>query len=69
MSEWKLIETCPITVFDRDKWYVSGERYMLWCGYATIGDYSYTQKGKGRWRNWSGQIAPTHWMPLPEPPK
>lgn len=67
--EWKKIETAPIQPFVKDRWYMDGERVLLWNNGVSIGSYSYTAKGKGRWRNWGGTINPTHWMPLPEAPK
>lgn len=63
------IGTCPIPEFDKDKWFMSGPRYLLWNGTWTIGSFSYTKKGKGRWQNHIGNINPTHWMYLPENPK
>jgi hypothetical protein len=69
MMEWQPIETAPIKPFDKERWYVGGTRLLLWTGYgACIGDYSYTQTGKGRWRDHHSTITPTHWMPLPKPP-
>lgn len=68
MSEWKSIETCPRFEFEERYWYKDGPRYLLWIGHTTIGSYSYTKTGKGKWRNHIGNIYPTHWMPLPPPP-
>ena len=68
MSEWQPIETAPIQAFDPKEWFMSGQRVLLWHGGVSIGSYSYTKRGKGRWQNWSGTINPTHWMPLPPPP-
>jgi hypothetical protein len=65
---WQPIESAPEFPFDQEKWFLNGPRYLLWAGNVTIGSYSYTEKGKGRWRNWIGVIQPTHWMPLPPPP-
>lgn len=67
--EWQPIETAPEYKFDPNRWYMNGPHYLLWVGFVTIGSYGYTQKGKGRWQNHNGNIIPTHWMPLPPPPK
>ena len=69
MSDWQPIETCPPFPFNQAKWFMDGPRYLLWIGQCTIGAYGYTEKGKGRWRNYVGGITPTHWMPLPKAPK
>ena len=69
LGAWRPIDTCPPFPFDKETWFKDGPRYLLWVGgYCTIGSYGYTQKGKGRWRNYLGSIHPTHWMPLPEAP-
>ena len=70
MSEWKPIETAPIEPFDAKRWYMTASPYVLvWCGhYVRIASYGYTRRGKGRWQDYHGNIAPTHWMPLPEAP-
>lgn len=68
--EWQPIETCPIKPFDQEKWYMAhSERVLLFAGYPVIGQYGFTEKGKGRWKDHYGNIKPTHWMPLPAPPK
>jgi hypothetical protein len=71
MSEWQPIETAPIPLFDKERWYMTSLRVLVWrpnC--AEIGHYSYTERGKGRWQSEYGRnINPTHWMPLPEPPQ
>jgi len=68
--EWMLIETCPIKPFDKEKWFQAhSDTVLLWVGRTTIGSYGFTEKGKGRWQNVYGNIKPTHWMPLPEPPQ
>jgi hypothetical protein len=71
MSEWQPIETYPLPPFDKDKWFMSGERVLIVKGGMTvsIGNYGYTERGKGRWRDAMGYTcSPTHWMRLPEPP-
>jgi len=69
MSEWQPIETFPIHTFDKETWYKDGHSYLFWTGHVVIGAYGYTQKGKGRFRSWYGNILPSYWMPLPESPK
>lgn len=70
MSAWQTIETAPIQPFNEKEWYSSASPHvLLWTGYCcVIGRYSYTQKGKGRWVCWRGNVTPTHWMPLPGAP-
>ena len=64
MSEWQPIETAPkdgtvVVGYDRSNHHADDRNYaefMRWDG--------------ERWRDpdtWT--ITPTHWMPLPEPPK
>ena len=61
MSEWQPIETAP-----RD-----GTEILLFAR----GPYKDDYRGVGQWsgqRNdwfWNFAIRPTHWMPLPEPPR
>ncbi len=66
---WQPIETAPLYPFAKETWFKNGPRYLLWTGGVTIGSYGYTERGKGRWQDHMGNINPTHWMPLPEPPK
>lgn len=61
----KPIETCPKPLFDPEKWYVAGPKYLLWDGRWVIGSYEYTEKGKGRWVANGRVIHPTHWEFLP----
>lgn len=69
--EWQPIETAPKGRFYAEKWFLSASPpLLLWDGLgATIGQYGYTERGKGRWRDWRGNVEPTHWMPLPAPPE
>ena len=62
------IAEAPIEPFNKDKWYIAhSPRLLLWNGvYWAIGQYGYTQKGKGRWQVYGKIFAPTHWLPLPE---
>lgn len=70
LPEWQPIETAPPYPFVQEKWFVSGPRYLLWVpNYCVIGYYGYTERGEGRWHGSGRTIQPTHWMPLPEPPK
>jgi len=62
MSKWRPIETAP-----RD-----GSWFLGWCDSwaAPFAVYSH----KGRYRGYDGRaihqdFAPTHWMPLPDPPE
>lgn len=66
--DWQPIETAPIQAFNQEKWFVSGESLLLWTNYAVIGNYGYTERGKGRWQAYGRIINPTHWMPLPAAP-
>ena len=72
---WQPIETAPIKPFDKEKWFFNARPdLLLYCkfgnfGTVTIGAFSYTKGGKGRWTNHQENINHTHWMPLPEPPK
>lgn len=66
MKDWQPIETAP-----RDGTYI-----LAWFSiheHQVVAFYTYTQLGKGRWETkdgWSDfDSEPTHWMPLPEPPK
>lgn len=72
MSEWQPIESAPIQPFVKEDWFLSGKR-ILACQksrFTFIASYGYTSKGKGRWIDHNGRVCtPTHWMPLPEPPK
>jgi hypothetical protein len=62
MMEWQLIETAPtdgtvVMLFDP---------VLFW---PTPGEHVTIDEGFG-WRSINyGWIDPTHWMPLPEPPK
>ena len=69
MSEWQPIETCPLPAFDPEKWYRNGPSVLLWTHWVSVGSYGYTQTGKGRWQIVGRTVHPTHWMPLPDPPK
>jgi hypothetical protein len=69
--EWQPIETAPIETFNKERWFMAhSEPLLLWLGgYITLGSYHYTERGKGRWQNHLGNCKPSHWMPLPPPPK
>ena len=68
--EWQPIETAPAYPFVKERWFVDGPRYLLSTGSSVfIGQYGYTERGKGRWQDYYGRICqPTHWMPLPAAP-
>jgi hypothetical protein len=61
MNEWQPIDTAP-----RD-----GTEILLFAR----GHHSDDYRGVGQWSEqsnkwfWSFAIRPTHWMPLPEPPR
>lgn len=59
--EWQPIETAP----------KSGERILLVIDHGPHGDKVWTGLWAGDWIVSYGkaQSHPTHWMPLPEPPK
>jgi len=68
--EWQLIETCPIKPFDKDKWFMPhSERVLVFDRYPLVAAYNFTKRGKGKWVSGMGSVKPTHWMPLPSPPK
>jgi len=72
MGDWKLIDTAPIEPFNVGTWFKSATPVLLlWDGHIKyIGWYAYNKHGKGKWQtNSSPMRIPTHWMPLPEPPK
>lgn len=72
MSEWQPIETAPIEPFNPARWYSAhSPRLLLWNGgYSVIGNYGFTERGKGRWLDHASRVCePTHWMPLPPPPE
>lgn len=65
------INTLPLPQFNWDAWYLCKSEYvLLFDKYWHIGRYSYTVKGKGRWKNKLGYVInPTHWCPLPNNPE
>lgn len=71
MSEWQPIESAPIQPFNAVNWYMPATPWLLVSSGESVqmAQYSYTEKGKGRWRTSYGPCQPTHWMFLPEPPK
>jgi hypothetical protein len=70
---WQPIETCPLQPFLKEKWFYDVARVLVVYNRKHVGiaSYGYTERGKGRWKTESTQhvITPTHWMPLPDPPK
>lgn len=72
MSEWHLIATAPIEPFEKVPSYYRFEA-IVYPAYGAVlqAEYSYTMKGKGRWKTPRGTVLvpqPTHWMPLPAAP-
>jgi hypothetical protein len=66
MSEWQPIETAP----------KHGGNIMLWCvdlvgGNGRVATGSWRDSYGGSWWDYHMEymLNPTHWMPLPEPPK
>lgn len=60
MSEWQPISTAPkdLTVI------------LVWDMSGRTGEIELAYWERDRWSNYEGfTIEPTHWMPLPEPPK
>lgn len=71
---WRPIAEAPIKPFDSESWIDGGTpRLLLLVNggvFVTIGRYSYTHRGKGRWLDDAGYvIGPTHFMELPSVPK
>lgn len=69
MSEWKPIESAP-----KDKSILLATKNSfvpIFCGIKRYGTLGEPQQNEFAWRcDSSGRFAnPTHWMPLPEPPK
>ena len=60
LSAWRPIETAPI-----------GTEVIVYVprrvGIIYVGAINYT--GKQWWARNLGAVRPTHWMPIPEPPK
>ncbi len=72
IGRWRPIETAPIPQFDAERWYMINFRCLIALkgnSYTTIGNYGYTEKGRGRWKDTFDRVCePSHWMPLPAPP-
>lgn len=81
MSEWQPIETAPkdgtpIFIFQPDDHHF-GYREVYTCDRSAKTVYFDDKRyAIGYWRPWGGwgnrnrsRVSPTHWMPLPEPPK
>jgi hypothetical protein len=71
MSDWQPIETAVIKPFCADDWYRQATPSLLLSNgwRATVGYYSYTSKGKGRWVSHGQIFVPTHWMEIPKLPE
>jgi hypothetical protein len=69
MSEWQPIETAPT---DRRTMFVAR---AFGVKVSSVSMYPYTTDPYCVWRDgdgfarWPHPFPPTHWMPLPEPPK
>ena len=71
MTKWQEISTAPkdgthILLALRKKVHTG----INWSGKRVVSGYFHTQGHD--WvleGNWASKIKPTHWMPLPEPPK
>ena len=70
MSEWQPIETAPedetVLVWAEDGWIMCADLILM----SEYGGYDYCD-GSRMWvdNDHSLLFRPTHWMPLPEPPK
>lgn len=78
MSDWQPITTAPKSTADGR--HVNGIYLLGYCPELDMDNlYSaiciiwwepHMNKGKGMWYGEGGyEVHPTHWMPLPEPPK
>lgn len=67
---WQPIKTAPIPSFSIDRWFIRGDRVLVWNGMTQIASFQWTKQAKGRWKSDSGYvISPSLWQPLPESPK
>ncbi len=66
MREWQPIETAPKNGMKIDLW-ADGRRWTD-CQWGRFDEGSVAPFGALHWRNLNSLSAPTHWMPLPEPP-
>lgn len=72
MSEWQPIETAPKGRRQKSVLLAcAGTNIPIYCGRHRAGTIGEPQQLLIEWRcDSSGRFAtPTHWMPLPEPPK
>jgi hypothetical protein len=71
--EWQPIDTARVMPFDGKGLGKFSDDVLLWSdGMVHVGYYAYTPKGKAMWKRSVSPVTlvqPTHWMPLPEPPK
>lgn len=80
MREWQTIETAPkdgtwILVYGENYGDEDGPRFSVikWVT-NIVGVWEYIDSTTRKlvekdWSDWSDTFAPTHWMPMPEPPK
>ena len=68
---WQKIDTFDLPEFDpKHSWKYSREVLLFESPNLYLGRYSFTLKGKGRWKCAEGYIIkPTHWMELPKKPE
>ncbi len=57
-THWRPIGTAPL----------NGDEILVWDSMRFV-DVAYWDPLSLRWTNGDHQLTPTHWMPLPEPPK
>ena len=65
MSEWQPIETAPKEGREILGAFVGNG----WIAYSVVRWHKHRNGQTGNFKHMSGVWNPTHWMPLPEPPK
>lgn len=74
MGEWLPIESAPIPIGE----WCSSDIFLVWNGESVVPCVAWTMKSEVRFNDYSAcdrdgdysevMPAPTHWMPLPQPP-